>query len=186
MKSLTEIGKSNWTEKVSHGYLDIYENLWRQYQDAPITFLEIGVYNGNSMRTWCDWFTNATIIGIDKHAQPKGNESCAKLYYGDQSDTEFLGRVCSEYNGFDIIVDDAGHKWDEQQACFTYLWPHINSNGQYIIEDLHTSADIFWGKEGQVNTIDFLKTFIDEVVLDSASTIKSVEFYNKLVVLHKK
>src|SRR6185503_1454341 len=131
--TLTEIGRKHFTEKANLGFLDIYEDLWEDKFDRNdfITLLEIGVYNGNSMRTWCEWFYHGTIVGIDKSAQPRGNESRAFLHYGDQKDRDFLREVIKEYEIFDIIIDDGGHHWDEQQISFETLWPAVKEGGMY-------------------------------------------------------
>lgn len=186
--NLTDLGRKNWTEKVSHGYLDIYEELWKDLQDKPITLLEIGVYNGNSIKTWLDWFPNATIVGIDKHPASHVHDiSSANLHYGDQADETFLKEVASKYTGFDIIIDDGGHHWKEQQVSFETLWDHVDSGGMYIIEDLHTSNDRFWSKGWATSTVDYLKDQVDAVVYGNTAItdIKSIEFFNKLAVIKK-
>lgn len=188
MQTLTEVGKKHFTEKVSHGFLDLYEKLWEDKFERNdfLSLLEIGIYNGNSMRTWCEWFPKALIVGIDKYPQPRSNESRATLRFGDQGDEEFLTKIGQEFEGFHIIIDDGGHIWREQQISFETLWPFVYSGGMYIIEDLHTSADKFWAKGSTINTIDYLRNVVGWVVLDETSDIKCIEFYPKLCVIHKR
>lgn len=190
MGTLTQIGNRNYTDKGNIGFLDTYEEVWGEKfprTSSPI-LLEIGVYNGNSMRTWCEWFPDATIVGIDLHAQPRGNESRAILHYGNQADPIFLHEVASKYEHFDIIIDDGGHIWNEQQISFEVLWPYVSAGGLYIIEDLQTSNDPFWRGPNvdQVNTVEYLASIARDLVIHGSPTIKSIGFYNGLAIFTKK
>jgi len=43
-----------WTD---HHYVqDIYEPLFAQYREKEINFCEVGVWNGESMKLWSDYF----------------------------------------------------------------------------------------------------------------------------------
>lgn len=183
--NLEEIGKQEWTEKVGHGYLPIYEKLWAHLKDEPITLLEIGVYNGNSMRTWCRWFPNATIVGIDKNPNNPMRVDRAEIHIGDQADKDFLERVAGKYPKFDIIIDDGGHIWDEQQISFKHLWKSLKDGGMYIIEDLHTSREIWWGSPYGISTVSYLKELAANVVFDLTTDIAEISFYPSLAVIHK-
>jgi hypothetical protein len=185
--TLNEIGRTNYTDKYNHGYLEIYEHLWGPLKNEPITLLEIGIYNGNSMRTWCEWFPNATIIGIDFNPNNPMRTSRAKIHFGNQADVEFLNGIIGEYGGFDIIIDDGSHKWGDQQITFKTLWPCVKSKGMYIIEDLHTSVDNeYRDSEFQINTIEFLKLLVGPTILDKSQSIESMKYYSKLAVLQKR
>ena len=48
-----------------HSYLDLYENLFADKKESAKHILEIGIANGGSIKLWKDYFTNATIHGID-------------------------------------------------------------------------------------------------------------------------
>lgn len=186
MKTLTALGREKFTDKTTIGYLDIYEKLWKNLQHEPIKLLEIGVYNGNSMRTWCEWFSQAEIVGVDLNAQPHSNEHCGKVWYGNQTDPNFLQTIVDAYKEFDIIIDDGGHIWWEQQYTFEFLYPFVKSGGMYIIEDLGTSMDEFWSHGSAINTIDYLKNRLQEIILDTAASIEHMEAYKQMVVIFKK
>ena len=64
---LDELGILHGTDKGSlgHGYLGHYERILGPLRDEPITILEIGVSDGASLRMWADYFTRATIVGVD-------------------------------------------------------------------------------------------------------------------------
>ena len=54
------------TSKIDlHNYIPTYEKLFHDFKNKPIDFLEIGIYNGGSLKLWRDYFTQANITGID-------------------------------------------------------------------------------------------------------------------------
>ncbi|MCH7773979.1 MAG: hypothetical protein IH784_06180, partial [Bacteroidetes bacterium] len=57
------IDKHHTFNKVS--YLEIYENYFDEFRDKDISFLEIGVNDGASLRTWKSYFQYGKIYGID-------------------------------------------------------------------------------------------------------------------------
>jgi len=183
---LVEVGKKNGTDKVAHGYLPIYEQLWKDLRDKEIILLEIGIYNGNSIRTWCEWFPNATIVGIDHNPDNPMETDRAELHFGDQKDEAFLKTVTDKYVEFDIILDDASHVWRDQQRSYDILWPYIKSGGMYIIEDLKTSSDERWQVEDELNTVSYLTNVAASIVINGSRTIHSIQFYNELAVITKK
>ena len=67
MRSLDKIAKAKGTDKSSelHNYCEKYEKYLPFNRLEPLTFLEIGVLDGESLATWREYYPNATIIGID-------------------------------------------------------------------------------------------------------------------------
>lgn len=141
--TLCEIAKKYKTDKVQHCYTILYDNLFHQKRNDKLKILEIGVYLGNSIKMWADYFPNATILGIDN------GEICPssvmegiktdRIYteYCDQSNREDLQRIINKYGSdFDIIIDDGSHYQKHQQVSWGFLFPHLKSKGIYIIEDL--------------------------------------------------
>ena len=55
------------SDKVEHGYIDIYHEYFKKIKDEKLKILEIGIADGYSLLTWSDYFKNSTIIGIDIH-----------------------------------------------------------------------------------------------------------------------
>ena len=70
---------------------------------------------------------------------------------------------------FDIIIDDGGHSMPQQIISFLTLFPHVKSQGLYVIEDLHTSywtaLDSLKQEKGvsAPTMIAFLKDLIDQM-----------------------
>ena len=55
------------TDKLEHGYIEIYDSYFKDLRNKELKVLEIGVADGKSLLTWSDYFKNSTIIGIDIH-----------------------------------------------------------------------------------------------------------------------
>ena len=143
MKRLTEIGSKHETDKATgHMFTEFYDDYVSKYINPNI--LEIGVYNGASLKMWEEYFGSPTILGvdiIDKHGFETKN---IKTLIADQSKpTELLKclDICKEY---DIMVDDGSHIIGHQISSFVTLFPYLKSGGVYFLEDLHTS---FWKDE---------------------------------------
>ena len=66
-KDLKNISSIYKTDKLEHGYIEIYESYFNQIKDKELKILEIGIADGKSLLTWSDYFENSQIIGIDIH-----------------------------------------------------------------------------------------------------------------------
>jgi hypothetical protein len=53
-------------------YFDIYHRHFAGFRGQPLTMIEIGVFNGGSLRMWRDYFgPQATIVGVDINPECK-------------------------------------------------------------------------------------------------------------------
>jgi hypothetical protein len=150
-------------------YLSVYERLLSPMRDAPISLLEIGVQNGGSIQIWGKYFPNCKqIVGCDI------NPDCAKLAFappqisvvvGDIKEPETQLGVAAISPTFDIIIDDGSHTSSDIIKTFCALFPRINQNGLFIVEDLHCSYWDDW--EGGLNvpasSMEFFKCLTDLV-----------------------
>ena len=59
VRSLEEIALHTGTDKnaTGHNYASIYAELFAPYRHAPARVLEIGVWEGASLRMWSEYFT---------------------------------------------------------------------------------------------------------------------------------
>lgn len=128
------------TSKWEQSMIDVYDVLFDPLKYLPISLLEIGIYYGESLRYFREYFKHpdTKLVGVDhyvfeEHARPGDNFIKEK---GMQEDTVFMNRVCNQYGPFDIIMDDASHDNSVTQDTFRRLWPFVNEGGFYIIEDV--------------------------------------------------
>ena len=149
------------------GYLAHYERHFEALADQPI------VGTGASLLLWRDYFTRASIIGLDENPMVVPDQSGRiKVYQGKQEDLALLERIGAENapGGFDVIIDDAAHVAESARASFTFLFDRfLKPGGIYAIEDWGTGYWPDWpdGKAFEPNhahgMVGFLKELVDEV-----------------------
>lgn len=160
MESLQEIWQrlkeqGHETDKGSvHSYLPVYEKLLAPYREAALNVLEIGIFNGASIRMWAEYFTKANIYGIDCSETPHDGMADLKpliieILNSEPYDKLFNTHVCifnaedekeveKRFKGtkFDVIIEDAGHEINQQLNLYS-IWKHyLAEGGIYIIEDV--------------------------------------------------
>jgi hypothetical protein len=127
---------SNWLN-----YMIEYENYFAPLKEEKLILLELGVGEGTSIKIWCEYFKQAKIYGIDINPSCKRFEDDrTQIFTGLQQDTSFLESVCDKIGGkIDVIIDDCGHRPDDQITSFKFLYPHLKHDGLYAIEDVRNS-----------------------------------------------
>lgn len=122
------------------GYTLHYERLFEHRRDEPLRILEIGVWRGASLRMWEEYFPNAEIHGLDRaEACLEFASERSTVWIGDQADQAIL-KTLAELGPWDLIVDDGGHRFEQQIASFSALIHVLAPRGVYAIEDLHADA----------------------------------------------
>lgn len=164
----------------NHHYIqNFYDKEFSVYKDREINLLEIGVWNGESMKLWSDYFTSAKmLVGVDTFErvpidkvmkQLNGyNTGLHKLDSVNCSDTELQEFKDLYHNdwldGFDIIIDDGLHTTDAQIKTFNNFSSLMKEGGLYIIEDIPGghSVDVP-EKESDKDSINEIKNNIPNV-----------------------
>src|SRR3989338_7021589 len=106
-------------DKTSAGFnlTHIYEPLFAPLRSQVFNFLEIGIFKGQSLAMFHDYFTQATIHGVD----------ITLSSYQQHLNTLLFG----------IILDDGDHHPSSQLKTFENLFfDHLEEGGIYIIEDV--------------------------------------------------
>lgn len=141
MLSLHDIYNRYNTDKNStfHNYSRQYEILFAPFREMHINILEIGVLDGCSLLTWRDAFQNAfNIIGLDITPGCKSYEETKRNIYVEIIDATNKNQVIEVVNRFgppDIILDDGSHINRDVIKSFEILFPLMNDDGLYIVED---------------------------------------------------
>ena len=198
--SLIEIGKKYPSSKNISGFIQLYEKYFSSLKNSKINILEIGVEGGDSLRIWREYFTNANICGIDIDKKDFKIDN-TEILQGDQSDKNFLKTLIDKYKNFDIIIDDGSHQAKHIIASFKFLFPHLNNNGIYVIEDLQTSYfPRYGGSRINLNkkksSMNFIKSLTDTINYekndrpfykksDFDGHIKSIYFHQNIAFINK-
>ena len=122
-----------------HNYTRQYNQLLNEFRDKPIKYLEIGVFNGGSIKAFRETFIKSTcILGLDINNKCKIYEDIENNIFveiGDATNSDFINQITKKYGSFDIILDDGSHTNKDVIESFELLFPLLNDNGLYIVED---------------------------------------------------
>jgi hypothetical protein len=156
MNTLFELVKKYGTDKTLSGYTNTYQDLFEPIRDKVHSVLEIGLgtldpsipssfvgnkrlfdfyKQGGSLRVWRDFFTHAKIYGIDIAEDCMFEEERIKTFLFDSSDANKCAYELKNLE-FDVIIDDGNHDPKYQVKTLQNLFPLLNVNGYYIIEDI--------------------------------------------------
>ena len=167
-------------------YFPAYERHFGSFRDKPILFIEIGCGAGGSLSMWKRYFgPSAMIVGLDINPDCKAyEEDQIAVRIGDQSDPAFLDRVLEEFGTPDIVLDDGSHVMQHIQATFNHMYPRVQKNAVYAVEDLHTAywPDYGGGLHAPASFIERCKTLIDELNAGSSRNMAPVTPYTRETV----
>jgi hypothetical protein len=132
------------------------DQIWREYEplfaplaELPLNILEIGVYNGTSIRTLATYFRNARIVGLDLSvpAIDLSHYPSISMLVCDQRDSTRLNAICDQHmaDGVDIVIDDASHVGEYSLETYRALFPRVRAGGLYVVEDWGTGYWPHWG-----------------------------------------
>lgn len=194
----------NNTQRVIHKwkhYFEVYDRHFSKFRGKEVTLLEIGVFQGGSLQMWKSYFGPAAkIYGIDIDPKCKEfEEENIKIFIGSQSDKSFLRELKKQIPKIDILIDDGGHTMNQINTSFLELFDHVNDNGIYAVEDLHTCYWIDYGggykrkgtfNELTKNIIDSLHAWHSKQFYFKADyytkTVHSIHYYDSLTVIEKR
>lgn len=139
---LSDIGDKWATDKCSydHNYLDKYEFFLQNFKTRHFNLLELGIFRGDSLRMWQEYFSQAEIFGVDilKSCRQYASDRI-NIIIADLSDEAELAKLHDVHPS--VIIDDASHLWSHQVKALFSLWHCLPHGGVYIIEDMETSVN---------------------------------------------
>lgn len=170
MKLIDLIDNGSTDKNTTHSYLDTYEKLFSNKKETAKNVLEIGIgsfkeKNGGSIKLWRDYFTNATIYGMDilssDHVMDELlNDSRIILYTSTDAYNEdfFNNNILNKNIKFDILIDDGPHTLESMITFITLYSQVLNDDGILIIEDVQSIEHI---KDLRNEVPDNLKPFVE-------------------------
>jgi len=180
-------------------YFPIYERHFHRFRNQTLTFFEIGCGRGGSLQMWKRFLGPfAQIVGIDIDADCKAfEEDQITIQIGRQEDEDFLKQLILEFGPPDIVVDDGSHQMKHITASFNFIYPRMQKNSIYLVEDLHTA---YWDEYGggldrEGSFIEFAKQLVDQLNADHSRNLLipneftretlSIHFYDSVTVFEK-
>ena len=128
-------GRGMW--KWTH-YLDIYHRHFQKFIGKDVHVAEVGVYSGGSLEMYKSYFgAKCHVYGVDIREECRSlqNET-TKIFIGDQADRGFWRRFRQEVPVLDMLIDDGGHKTEQQIVTLEEILPHLRPGGVFICEDV--------------------------------------------------
>jgi len=149
--SLVELVNNSKTDKsTTHSYLDLYEELLSHKKHTAKNVLEVGIgdfgaKNGGSIKLWRDYFTQATIYGLDilpieRVMDELINDPRVILFTSSNAyDPAFFTHHFLNKNiQCDFMLDDGPHTLESMKQ-FIHLYSQImTDDGILIIEDVQS------------------------------------------------
>ena len=149
--SLEKLVNNCFTDKNNtHSYLPLYQKLLKNKKITAKNILEIGIgdfgeKNGGSIKLWKDYFTNATIYGLDilpinRVMDGLLNNNRIILYTSiDAYNNDFFKNHFLNKNiKFDFMLDDGPHTLKSMKQFIKLYSQIMTSDGILIIEDVQS------------------------------------------------
>ncbi len=136
--------KAGCDKASKHHYHTVYGPEFDTLRNEPINILEVGVFKGDSIKAWLEFFPNANIYGIDifKRVSPQDiavlNDDRVKYLKCDSTNIAVRDQIKKEWPRirFDIIIDDGLHTPDANAKTLHNLFPLLKKNGSFYVEDV--------------------------------------------------
>lgn len=145
MKTLRKILNDNGSDKSKkHLYDFVYESYLAPLREKPITFLEVGIFRGESIKAWLEYFPKASVHGIDLFDRIKPEDveilKDKRVHWieSDSTDKNLPNLIKEQWGDikFDVIIDDGLHTPEANEKTFLNLIEFLKSDGVYFIEDV--------------------------------------------------
>ena len=147
--SLIDIIDNRYTDKnTTHSYIELYNSILFRLKYTATNILEVGIgdfgeKNGGSLKLWRDYFTNATIYGLDilplNRVLDELIEDKRVVLYTEidaYNETFFKNTFLNTNIKCDFMLDDGPHTLESMKS-FTRLYSQImTENGILIVEDI--------------------------------------------------
>jgi len=147
-----------------HTYLATYDRLFVAKRLTASHVMEIGIAAGGSIKLWRDYFTNATVHGVDltqdrREWPPLKKDPRIVLHTGANAydHTFFKTTFLDPGLKFDMILDDGPHTLESMKQFITYYTQVLKDDGILVIEDVQS---IDWIPELRKTVPEALQQYI--------------------------
>ena len=157
------IDNSRSDKNTVHSYLGLYQDLLNSKKESAKNVLEIGIDRGGSIKLWNDFFTNATVYGLDiiddNLIWDELKNDKIKIFSSTDAYDETIFNVNFLDKGiqFDFMLDDGPHTLESMKQFIRLYSKVMTDDGILIIEDVQS---IHWIPMLIEVTPDHLKKYI--------------------------
>ena len=146
MLTLNEIFRKHSCDKgdLNHHYHTLYQADFESLRNLPITLLEVGIFKGESINAWVEYFPNAQIYCLDIFTRVPSSDipilTHPRVHHLHCDSTDFAAEVYIKTIWrnpmFDIIIDDGLHTPSGNGKTFNNLIGMVKLGGTYYVEDV--------------------------------------------------
>jgi len=134
---LYEKNKHTTDKHGAHTYLEVYDEIFHRLKEGENRILEVGVYQGDSLNLWAEYFTNSKIYGIDQDT----SQICIELHENVKvvKASAYNPRMLNKLkrsDKFNIIIDDGSHMVVHQKFVIRNYCSALTDDGILVIEDI--------------------------------------------------
>lgn len=129
-----------------HPYTPIYSLLFGNLRNKPITFCEIGIAGGWSIKMWRDYFCKETkIVAMDydpnllTHITNVNFQNVFTAFINVHDEESIEKSFESMGLTYDIILDDSDHAFDSHIKIVKKATQFLKPGGMLLIEDIYLS-----------------------------------------------
>ena len=185
-KLADKFGTDKGTAESAHMFTEFYQPFFEKYESPKI--LEFGTWQGGSTRMFNAFYDGDCEIWtcdiLDESAEKVKDLNNVHFIHTDVSDKEALAKLFEQLKGieFDIIIDDASHKWPDQMFVLSAFHPLLKKDGIYILEDIHYSRlyeDMEYSPLFFVNFLTPNIMLTEEENNELISKIKDVQIFSR-------
>ena len=135
--SLYKDNKHTTDKHGSHTYLEVYDEIFLRLKESENRILEVGVYQGDSLNLWAEYFTNSKIYGVDIDTFQVCVElhENVKVVRASAYSPRMLNKLKSA-DKFNIIIDDGSHMVVHQKYVIRNYCSSLTDDGILVIEDI--------------------------------------------------
>ena len=142
--SLEKLVDNSRTDKnTTHSYLPLYQKLLISKRETAQNVLEVGIYNGGSIKLWDDFFINANVHGLDIMSfnniwEGIKKKEKIKLYTSTDAynDEFFKTNFLIKNIKCDFMLDDGPHTLESMKQFIKLYSQIMTEDGILIIEDV--------------------------------------------------
>ncbi len=119
-------------------YFDVYQRHLARFVGRQVSVVEIGIYSGGSLPMWRSYFGEQSHVhGVDIEPACRAYEGDgSSIHIGDQADRAFWAQFRRDVPDVDIVIEDGGHRTNQQVVTLEELLPQMRPGGVYICEDV--------------------------------------------------
>lgn len=167
-------------------FMEAYRRIYKNFK--PNTIVEFGIYDGGSTVFLHKVFKPEKIVAVElqqdapflrQYIRDNSLGRNIDLNFSiDEADEISVKRILNrhfEAGGVDLIIDDAGHQFENARSAFNSSFPFVKQGGMYVIEDWGWAH---WAGIWQQNfwlDLPAMTNFIFEIVMAAATSPDVIE-----------